>query len=205
MRNRTLLFAAFVAALAPLHVQAGDAGGFEFKFGAHHVSPRSNNGALADGAFDVDVASEVRPTFNLGYWLTDNLQLDLLAALPFDHDVKLNGTKAASFTHLPPTLTLQYHFAPEGKVDPFLGLGVNYTWTYSEDTTGPLDGTRLALGNSFGLAAQAGLTVKINERWRVGADLRWMDIDSDAKVNGADVGTVHVDPTCVGVFLVYTF
>jgi outer membrane protein len=38
----------------------------------------------------------------------------------------------ASTWVLPPTLTMQYHLAPEGKIRPYLGAGLNYTIFYSE-------------------------------------------------------------------------
>jgi outer membrane protein len=199
----SLVLAAAVA--APAH--AGGAGTWEFKIGAHNVNPKSDNGTLRAGAaaFDVEVGSNTRPTFGFGSWLTDHLQLDLLAAIPFEHEVKLNGARAADFKHLPPTLTLQYHFNPGGDVCPFVGVGVNYTYVYSEAETGPLTGTRLDLDNSFGLAAQVGIEFKLNDRWSLAGDVRWFDIDSDAKLNGASLGTVAVDPIGVGIFAVYSF
>lgn len=36
---------------------------------------------------------------------------------------------------LPPTLTLQYHFSPTGKIRPYAGIGVNYTFFYDEDAS----------------------------------------------------------------------
>jgi outer membrane protein len=186
---------------------AGNDGRWELKFGAHTVNPKSDNGTLRAGttAFNVDVGNDVRPTFNVGYWLTDNWQLDVLAALPFEHDVELNGGRAASFKHLPPTVTLQYHFNPEGGFDPFVGIGLNYTFVYDEEEVGPLAGTRLGLDNSFGLAAQIGAAVALNDNWSIAGDVRWFDIDSDAELNGASLGTVNVDPIAVGLFAIYRF
>ena len=31
---------------------------------------------------------------------------------------------------LPPTLTLQYHFAPDSNIRPYVGLGLNYTYFF---------------------------------------------------------------------------
>lgn len=204
MKFSLLALALGAALLAPAAHAAG-AGDWEFKFGVHVVDPKSDNGSLAGGALKADVSSEARPTFNLGYYLTENLQVDLLAAVPFQHDVKLNGVKAARFTHLPPTLSLQYHFAPNETFDPFVAIGLNYTWTYGEHTTGPLAGTSLKLDNSFGPALQGGFTYRLDDHWKIGADVRWMNIDAKAKVDGASVGTVHVDPIAYGAFLVYRF
>lgn len=205
-KTKTLALAAALLALAPLSsALAAGPGTWEFKFGAHHVNPKSDNGSLAAGALDVEVGSNTRPTFNIAYWVTDNIQVDLLAAVPFQHDVELNGAKAAEFKHLPPTLTLQYHFAPGESICPYIGAGLNYTFVYDEETTGPIAAADLELDNSFGLSAVAGVEFKLDDKWALGADVRWIDIDADAEVNGDDVGTVNVDPIAFGVFLVYEF
>jgi outer membrane protein len=198
--------AAILMALAvSAPVSASGAGTWVFKIGAHNVNPDSDNGSLAGGALDVEVDSNTRPTFGFGYWLSDTWQIDLLAAVPFNHDFSLNGADAGEFKHLPPTLSLQYHFNPGGTIRPFVGLGVNYTIVYDEESTGPIAGADLGLDNSFGLAAQVGLAFQLNEQWSLAGDVRWLDIDSDASVDGVDVGTVNVDPIGIGIFATYDF
>ena len=124
----------------------------------------------------------------------------MLAALPFKHEVKLNGADAGEVTHLPPTVSLQYHFSPDAKISPYLGAGLNFTWIYSEDSAGPIAGTELKLKNSWGLAAHAGVDFKMENDWFFGVDARWMDIDSDVSVNLAQVGTVNIDPIVYGFY-----
>ena len=114
--------------------------------------------------------------------------------------MRAGGTKIGSLKHLPPTLSLQYHFSPEAKISPYLGAGVNFTWIYSEDSAGPIAGTELKLKNSWGLAAHAGVDFKMENDWFFGVDARWMDIDSDASVNLAQVGTVNIDPIVYGFY-----
>jgi len=129
----------------------------------------------------------------------------VLASLPFQHDIELNGVKAGSTQHLPPTVSLQYHFNGSGKVKPFIGAGVNYTIFFSQDTTGPLAGADLDLDNSWGLAAHAGLDFAVGDKKWLRVDARWIDIDTDVKVNGASVGTVNIDPMVYGAAFVWQF
>ncbi len=202
--NRTpLLLATLAMGLAlALPAQAGD---WYVRAGATHVDPKSNSGELAGGALDADIDSQTGLGLIIGRRLNDNLSLELLAATPFEHTVSLNGADAVDFKHLPPTLSLVYGFNPEGKVNPFLGAGVNYTWTFSEREYGPLDGTEVKIDNSWGLAAQAGLAFNLSERWELVLDARWIDIDADVFVNGANVGGVAVDPMVIGLHLGYRF
>jgi outer membrane protein len=62
-----------------------------------------------------------------------NIAAELILTYPQKHDVELGGTDIGSVKHLPPTLTLQYHFNPTGTVRPYVGLGVNYTRFTSVD------------------------------------------------------------------------
>lgn len=175
------------------------------KVGVHEVDPKSNNGTLAGGTLAADVSSNVRPTITGEYLFTPNWGVELLASLPWQHDVKLNGAKAATVKQLPPTISAQYHFNPDGTVSPFVGVGLNATLFFSEHTTGPLAGTRLSLSDSFGPALHAGLDFHFDRRRLFSLDARWMKIDPSVKVNGSKVGTVHIDPIAYGVSIGYRF
>jgi outer membrane protein len=175
------------------------------RFGVHDVIPKSDNGKLAGGALKADLDDSLRPTASIEYRFTPNLGADLLVAWPFEHTLKLNGAKAATIRQLPPTLGINWHFAPDATCSPFVGIGVNFTRVFDEKTTGPLAGTNLSVGDSWGLAAHAGIDIAVAPRWIVTIDARWIDIDSTARVDGSRVGTVSVDPWAVGLSAGYRF
>ena len=136
----------------------------------------------------------------------DNLGIEAIAAWPFEHDISIEGLgKVGSTKQLPPTVSLQYHFNSKGKVSPFVGAGINYTTFFSEDTRGALAGTNLKLDDSWGLAAHAGVDFAVNDRSAIRVDLRWIDIDSKAKLDGANIGTVNIDPLVYGAAYVMKF
>ena len=206
MRNSLIAPIAAALALAfSAPALAQEAGDWTFSVGAHVVAPKSDNGSLAGGALDADVGDDWKPTITAEYFFSPNLGLEILASLPFEHDIKLNGVKAGSTKHLPPTFTLQYHFRNDTMVTPFVGAGVNYTHFFDEETTGPLAGTDLSLDASWGLAAHAGLDFAIGTNKWLRVDARYMDIDTDVKVNGAGVGTVNIDPMIYGAAFVWSF
>ena len=174
--------------------------------GVHAVDPKSNNGRLVDGALPVRVDTDVKPTLTFEYFVRNNLGIEVIAAWPFEHDVRIAGLGTVGSTkQLPPTVSLQYHFNSAGKVSPFLGMGVNYTAFFSEDTRGALAGSRLKLDDSWGLAAHAGIDFALNERSAIRVDARWIDIDTDGTLDGAGIGTVHVDPIVYGAAYVMKF
>ena len=198
-----LALAGVLAAPAALAQSAGD---WTVAIGAHQVNPDSDNGALAGGTLPLDIGSSTRPTIAFEYFLRDNLGLEVLAALPFQHDINIDGLgRVGSTKHLPPTISLQYHFNDKGVVSPVLGVGLNYTTFFSEDTRGALDGTSLKLGDSWGLAAHAGLDFRVSEKAAIRVDVRWIDIDSRVRVDGARMGTANIDPLVYGAAYVMKF
>jgi outer membrane protein len=199
----TTLACALMGGALAAHADTTDS--WVVKVGAHTADPKSNNGTLAGGTLSADVGSDTKPTITAEYLFTPNWGVEVLASLPFEHEIRLNGVKAGSAKHLPPTVSAQYHFNAGGSVSPFVGVGLNYTLFFSEHTTGPLAGTKLSLGSSIGPAVHGGIDFNINERWLLTVDARWMNLDSDVKVNGAKVGTVHIDPVVYGIAVGYRF
>lgn len=186
------------ALAAPVHAHEG--GDLLLRAGLHIVDPKSDNGDI------VEVADDTMVTFDATYMFTPNWGVELLAALPFEHDISLaNGPKVASTKHLPPTVSAIYHFAPNAQFQPYVGAGLNVTFFFDEDTRGPLAGADLDLDTSVGLAAVAGIDVDMGGNWFLNADVRYLDIDTDAKLNGVKLETVEIDPWALGVSVGYRF
>lgn len=205
MKALTTIVAATVLSCTAIRAHAEDTDPWVLRVGIHNVDPKSNNGKLAGGALKTDVGSDAKPTIAIEYMLSREWGIDVLAAVPFEHDINLNGARSGSTKQLPPTVSVQYHFNSVGQISPFVGLGLNYTLFFSEHTTGPLAGTRLSLGDSFGPAVHAGIDFRLNPRWLLTIDARWIKIGSDVKVNGAKVGSVDIDPFVYGVAIGYRF
>ena len=199
------LYAALALAGLTTPVLAQSAGDWTIAVGAHQVNPKSDNGALAGDTLVVEVGSDIKPTITAEYFVADHVGIEVLASWPFEHDIAINGLgNVGSTKHLPPTVSLQYHFG-SGAVTPFLGAGVNFTRFSGEQTSGALAGSRLELDNSWGLAAHAGIDFKVGERGAIRVDARWIDIDTNVRLDGADLGTVEIDPLVYGVAYVIRF
>jgi outer membrane protein len=207
----TRLALAAVLALAATPALAQSAGSWTVGVGAHNVAPKSGNGTLTAtplGNLAMDVGSNIRPTITGEYFLKDNLGLEVLAALPFQHDINVVGVgQVGSTKHLPPTVSLQYHFG-QGKVKPFVGVGLNYTKFFSTKSEGAIAGTDLELSDSWGLAGHIGIDFQVSEKGAIRVDYRKIDIDTDVTLNGADLGTnntVNIDPSVYGIAYVFQF
>jgi outer membrane protein len=44
-----------------------------------------------------------------------------------------------------------------------------------------------------------GVDIALNNDWALNLSIRWFDIDTDARLDGADLGTVEVDPYAYGL------
>ena len=150
----------------------------------------------------------MRSTVTFEYFVANNVGVEVLAALPFQHDISVDGVgKVGSTKHLPPTVSLQYHFG-QGKVKPFVGVGLNYTTFFSTKSEGAIAGTNLDLSDSWGLAAHLGVDFKVGEKGAIRVDYRKIDIDTKVKLNGANLGTkntVNIDPSVYGIAYVFSF
>ncbi len=196
--TKSALAAALAGSLLAGVAQAYEAGDWIGRVGAWGIFPKSDNLNTALGMIDVDNGYSLG--LNLTYMAAPNIGIELIAALPFKHDITLSGTKVGSTLQLPPTLFLQYHFMPGSTVRPYAGVGINYTFFFSEDTTGPLSGTKLTLDPSWGLAGELGVDIDVAPNWFVNAVVSYMDIDTKAKSNVlGTLGTVNIDPIVVGI------
>ncbi len=180
---------------------AQEKGDWLFRAGPYGVMPKSDNSEV------VDVDDGYALGFNFSYFMSETWAFEVLLATPFSHDINLeaDGTKVAETDHLPPTFSVQYHFPLDGAFKPYVGLGVNYTYFFDESTTGPLEGVDLDLDGSFGIAAQVGADFDVSDRWTIGVDLRWIDINTDASLDGVFLDEVEIDPIVWGITAGYRF
>ena len=200
-------------ALTTANVMAVEKGDWLIRAGATNINPDDDNGDLNLWKIDpelptseVDVDDAWGFTFNISYFLTNNIAVELLAAAPYEHDfdvlVAPDLTLSGSTKHLPPTLSVQYHFNPAGKFKPYIGAGVNWTIFFDEDLDA---GLNVDLDDSFGLAGQVGVDVMFNDHRFGNFDIRYIQIESDIEVAGVGVGTVDINPWLFGVNVGYKF
>ncbi|MFD1217389.1 MULTISPECIES: OmpW/AlkL family protein [Microbulbifer] len=144
-----------------------------------------------------------------GTWLfADHFGLGILAALPFEHDLEVAGlpdldggqlgrVDLGSIEHLPPTVTIQWFpVCQESWVQPYVGLGVNFTTfrdekisdvanEYFHDVLDASSSASLHLDDSWGLAGELGIDIAFgpDSNWLVNAAVWYLDIDAEANIS----------------------
>jgi len=155
------------------------------------------------GASDrIHVKDKTIPEVDISYFFTPNIATELVLTYPQKHDVTLDGANIGSMKHLPPSLMLQYHFAPDATIRPYLGAGINWT-TFSKVKL--LNGAASMEHDSFGLALQAGVDFAIDKNWSINLDVKKVQIRSDVLIGGAKASHLKVDPVLLGLGVGYRF
>ena len=231
--HKSLLSASlFALALAAPLAQAHEAGDILIRAGAITVNPKADSshvkvdrGNLAgmDLEGKATMSSDTQLGLNFAYMLTNHIGIELLAATPFEHDVKVKGTilpaangKLGTLKHLPPTLSVVYYpLDSKSAFQPYVGAGINYTWIYDEHVGSSAQGqgfNNFKAENSWGWAAQVGMDYMINDKWMINGQVRYIDISTKATVENSALpaGTrakvnVDVDPMVYMVGIGYKF
>ena len=250
---KQMLVAAGLLALAGSSALAYEPGTFILRGGVGTVAPsgKALSSSVEDeyfGSFEacIDVDNGTGMTMSGTYMINEKLAVDVLAALPIKHDIKFDFEafgipdfmeagrvegKLGDLKQIPPTISFQYHFAPDRAFQPYAGLGLNWT-RFSSVSYDPrnikLDGESMsdsmqsdfvdALGidkmhvdDSFGVAAQIGGDWAIGDKTIVNFDVRYMDIDSDLAFSGSSfdgkekAGTLSIDPWIYSLSLGHRF
>jgi outer membrane protein len=205
MTLKTLRLCALAAALLfASSARADDAatteGPWTFRLRATYLSMANKSDSFSALGLNfasnaVSVNSKLIPEFDFSYNFTQNLAAELVLTIPQTQDVSLQGVGGlGSFKHLPPVLAAQYHFLPGATVNPYVGVGINYTLIYGANLK--VAGVPLALDtNSIGIAGQAGVDVLISKNLYLNVDLKKVTLSSGVYVGGgAKLTTAHLDP-----------
>ena len=226
--NKTIFAAAMTAALvAPMfaHAEAGD---WVVRLRAVNVMPNESSSlgkdvnniygaALMTPSADLSVDNNLIPELDISYYFTKNVAAELILALGTKHDVSIVGDNAGIVGNqnlgevdlLPPTLTLQWHFNPDQMIDPYVGAGINYTIAldrHLKGSAGAINGSKIKIDrDSWGWALQAGVDVNLDDGWLVNFDVKYIDVDTNVKLDLANNGDwrkiddLDINPWVIGV------
>ena len=215
MRKLILLAAtAAIVVAAPAFAKEGDV---LVRARAIVVAPNESSGAVSGIAGSkLGVGDSVMPEVDFTYMATNHIGAELILATT-KHNVSGRGTisalgDVADTWVLPPTLTVQYHFAPDGNIRPYLGAGINYSIFYSSKALSSLNGalgpTKVKLDDSVGYALQAGVDIPVSKKVFVNFDIKYIDMKTTARLtSGATLRTarVKIDPIVAGMGIGFRF
>ncbi len=207
----TVAALAVLASAVPAYAEKGD---WIVRVRAIMVAPNEKTGPVQPSfpTANTSVENSYAPELDFTYMATKHIGAELILATTKHHVTgqgPLAGVgKLAGTWVLPPTLTLQYHLLPDAHVRPYVGAGINYTIFYNEKASAALNNaigkTDVGLKDSVGYAFQAGLDFDLTRRVFANIDVKYIDIDTTARLTTGSLVNrerVHLDPLVVGVGL----
>ncbi len=216
------LIVLFTAVAAP--ALAAEDGKWMVRLRALRLDPADKSDAFTAGIADIPadaltINKKTFPEVDISYFFTPNIAAELVLTYPQSQDVSLLGTKIGSFKHLPPVLSVQYHFLPEGTFRPYVGVGLNYTIISDVDLTvdvpisndeGPTRATFVTVHpdlekHSIGFSYGAGFDVKVADKWFINFDVKKVKLGSDVLVEGEKITHVDIDPLLISLGAGYRF
>jgi len=111
----------------------------------------------------------------------------------------------------PVTAVAQFHIPVYGKWDPYLGIGVAWTYPYDDLSSEIKDfgAQDIDFKSTVGLAAQGGVNLALNNRWYANLDVRYLGVSLEATVRTDDGELEPVDldtkPWVFGIGFGYRF
>ena len=222
--KKTLISSAVIGVIGfgiSASAQAQSAGQVLGSIGLTHIAPdsSSSNLTLAPVGSQITVGSATQVSGSITYMVTDNIAIDVPLALPFKHSVNGAGTfiggagKVAETKALPITLLGQYRFgAANAQFRPYLGAGVVYAMFFKERSTAllsaatggtPSNPTTVKFDDKLTAAVQAGISVNINPKWFVDANVIYSPLKTRANLSTGQTIDAKLNPTVLSFSVGY--
>ena len=145
----------------------------------------------SEGTFNEDDPVDISFDGTLGYGIGANVFWGGRISTEFaivrvDSDVSFDDgvtTDDATAEMMPVTGVLQFHFAPDAMIDPYIGAGAAYVLIDDVDRPDELpnlDFERLDFNDDVGLALNAGIGIRFAQNFGLTLDAKYVPLESSA-------------------------
>lgn len=183
---------------------SGVAGHFQVRLRGVAVLPDAGGSAALGGKpfpGSIGITNSFVPEIDGTYFLTDHIGVEVIAATT-QHSVHFTPSGSSkldlgSAWLLPPTVTAQYHFDPEGAIRPYVGAGINYTFFYDTHSGALPD---MKYENNLGWALQAGADVPVGDGpYFLNFDVKKLFLTTHVKaLDGLVTAHADINPWLIG-------
>lgn len=109
---------------------------------------------------------------------------------------------------IPITATLQYHFAPDSRVDPYIGAGVAYVLfdEFDDDDLDDLGFGTVDVDDDYGVLVNAGLSIDITPNFAILLDGKYVPLETSISTAGVDdAGDLEINPLILSAGVSFQF
>jgi outer membrane protein len=143
----------------------------------------------------------------------DRLSVEFAAAMvEADAQVRRRSTPPAvaggTLEMIPVTAVLQWHFAPGAFIDPYIGGGAAYVIYDYSSSESIEDFERVDIDDDVGFAVNAGVGIRLGERFAINLDGKYVPIESNARaviLTEDSEGRIDVSPVIISAGLSLRF
>jgi outer membrane protein len=215
-RPAILLSILLLAIAAPMFAQSRSVDVIGF---VNRVDP-NGDGTFDDGIDDVNVNFDSEQGFGLAvnvFW-SNRISTEFAVSV-VEPDVAFESTNplipaftGGSLEMIPITATLQYHFAPNARIDPYIGAGAAYVLfdqLDGNDDLDDLDVDQIDFDDDVGFVVNAGVSFDITPNFAIYLDGKYVPVSSAATATFATgPGTqadVDINPLIISAGLGFQF
>jgi outer membrane protein len=187
------------------------AGTFEAGLSVIGVIPETFSSSVSPIGGQVNASGGVSPELTGTYFLTNHIALQVIAASTHHRisagDTALGHVDVGSAWVLPPTLTVQYHFLPDDRFSPYVGLGVTVAFFYATNPSEPVV-NKFSLDTGAGPTLNIGFDYNFSGHWYANVDAKQMFFNTTANIDsvaGRITAKTALNPTVIGVGIGYRF
>ena len=164
--------------------------------------------------FDLTLKSDTGYGLSATFFLGNRVAAELAVAqvkttLTLEARDREANLRARNSTILPVTATLQYHFAPDAMIDPYIGVGAAYTMFGNVNETEDDDlSVNDIEGGKTGYLANVGVSVELTEQFGLLIDAKYLASGKARATLNDDAGTqadVDFTPLIVSLGFSYRF
>lgn len=142
-------------------------------------------GSVETGEVDFDLDSEFGFGGAVSFYLSSRFSTELGASrtssrvLLTAENPEVTPFEPGSLEIIPVSGTLQFHFSPKSRIDPYLGAGAAYVF-FQDIEGGDLDGfDRIEFDDKVGFVANAGVNVWLFSQVGLSLDAKYIPLKSD--------------------------
>lgn len=187
------------------------AGTFQASLSVIGVIPETFSSSISPIGGQVNASGGVSPELTGTYFITPHWALQAIAAST-EHrisagDTALGHVDVGSAWVLPPTLTVQYHFLPDQRFSPYVGLGVTVAFFYATNPSEPVV-NKFSLDTTAGPTLNIGFDYNFSGHWYANFDAKQMFLNTTANIDsvaGHVTAKTALNPTVIGVGIGYRF
>jgi len=173
-----------------------------------------------DAERSLEVENDVGFTVGLNVFIGDRFSLDFTAGL-FEPEASIalptvlvfrtikpqvvSAATVGKLKMIPLTAALQYHFKPEGRIDPYIGGGVEYVLLGNFDSADDIDFEEIDFNDDLGAMVNAGVSFDLGRNLALTLDAKYVAFDDGVTTAGDQPLATELHPLIVSAGLSWQF